>query len=292
MLFFLFFIGFPLQAEPLTFDRIISLGGNKAVSVQEPGAISVTSGKMIYLTDLVQNRIVKYDDSGTLLDTKGRFGWEPGNYDRPADMVLSQNLNLFVADYNNSRLQQYDRAMNFIRVIPLQTGESGRQYYPRSVDQAPTGWLYVLEADENQLLQISPQGDMVQRLGTFSEVGKYLRNSTLLRVAPSGEIWVLAHEPGRIVVFDRFGSQKRLLEGKFLGDPVSVSFGFDKVFLLNHKNEIIILRDSKPEATIPIISGPKNPTAVNLTRQGTRLYILQKDPTQIQVWRINTSHRN
>ncbi|MCF7802733.1 MAG: NHL repeat-containing protein [Candidatus Marinimicrobia bacterium] len=276
-------------SSPILVETIIPRGDEETGEIN-PGAIAVTTDGVIYLTDPGRNRILKLAPDGRVLDTRGRFGWQPEEYDVPADIALAQNLNLYVADYNNSRLQMYDRNMNFIRTVPLENADEGVVYYPLSVDQAPGGWLYVLDTEQNQILQLNPQGNLLQSLGTFTELGRFMQNASKMQVSPKGNLWVLAERTGKILIFDRFGTLKRTVRDSSITSPVGVAFAPKSNYVLNRTRVLtrISSKDFFPEKTLAL-QLEESQNATDITAARGVLYILATNPPEIYVYRIDAS---
>lgn|GEM_PF-3536862 len=283
-----------VHAQSLRLQRTISITtANQSVLTEfSPSAFSVSVNDVLYVSDRSQNRILKIDPSGQILEARGRFGWQPEEYDQPSDLVLAQNLNLFVADYNNSRLQQYDRHMNFIRTIPLEDKDSGVLYYPKSVDQAPSGWLYVLDAEQNQLLRLNPRGDVIQSIGTFAQMGKDLQQASRIRVHPNGDIWVFS-VPGCIDIFDQFGTPKRTLRDSVIRAPVSAVFFEPDAILLNQAGTLVrYSAESGFHQLLLPVSLRKSQQAVDISRSGRSLFLLMENPVQIHQFLYNSDRED
>lgn len=258
-----------------------------------PSALSVSANGIFYISDLSQNRILKLSVTSQLLETQGRFGWQPEEYDQPTDLVLAQNLNLFVADFNNSRLQQYDRNMNFIRTIPLESSDSGILYYPKSVDQSPGGWLYVLDAKQNQLLRLNPQGDVIQSIGTFAQMGSELQNAHRIRVHPNSDVWVLSDSPGRIKIFDQFGTPSRTLQDSLIPNPTSVIFYKNEAVILNRNGTIVRYSGEAgyKQLLSPVVMD-KRQEPVDISRSKDSIYLLLRNPVEIHQLRYQSGREN
>jgi len=64
-------------------------------------------GSNIYVCDTGNNRIQEFTKDGEFLSTWGHFGNGPGEFYTPTDIVEDPEGNLYVVEWNNSRMQQF-----------------------------------------------------------------------------------------------------------------------------------------------------------------------------------------
>ena len=82
--------------------------------MMESQAISVDLNGNIYVADTGNNRILKFGPNGKFIKSAGGFGWENQQFDMPIDICATSALDVFVADYNNQRIERYDKDLNYI----------------------------------------------------------------------------------------------------------------------------------------------------------------------------------
>jgi len=280
-------------SQTLRFVQSFEVGTSLKTPLNTPGAFTVVSPDVFYITDLDFDRVLKSDGQGTVTEVRGRFGWQKQEYDDPTDIVLAQNLDVYVADYYNQRLQHYDRNLNFIRTIPLVSSDEGVRYYPKSMDQSPDNRIYVLDAEQNQLLELNPQGNYLQSLATFSELGDDLANATRLRVNPDGDIWVLTAGEGNIYLFDRFGTFKRKIQNPAMENPVGVAFYSESLsFIADQDRQLYQVLNSTEITPLPHVAIPEASALTDVSIYHDRLYLLTENPARITVYKIKAPVEN
>lgn len=94
-------------------------------------SISVTQNS-IYIVEQGKNRLLKLDHSGELVETIGGKGSGDYEFSKPVDMDATNGLKIFVTDYNNRRVQVFDRRGQYLSSI------SGRDYFGVSRRYNPT----------------------------------------------------------------------------------------------------------------------------------------------------------
>ncbi len=68
---------------------------------------AVDSDDRVYVSNVVNNRIVVFDASGNFLTTFGSFGAVPGQSIGFDELAWDSDGNLYVADYGNQRIQKF-----------------------------------------------------------------------------------------------------------------------------------------------------------------------------------------
>lgn len=280
-------------AQTLDYVRSFEVGKSLKTPLNAPGAFAVVSPDVFYLTDLDFDRVLQSDNTGKISEVRGRFGWRKQEYDDPTDIVLAQNLDVYVADYYNQRLQHYDRNLNFIRTIPLVASDESVRYYPKSVDQSPDNRIYVLDAEQNQLLELNPQGNYLQSLATFSELGDDLANATRLRVNPNGDIWVLTSGAGNIYIFDRFGTFKKKIQYPAMENPVGIAFYSESLaFIADQDRQLYQIINGTVITPLTSVALPEASALTDVAIYRDRLYLLTENPVRIAVYQIKAPMEN
>jgi DNA-binding beta-propeller fold protein YncE len=80
-----------------------------------PASISYDpSNGVVYVADLDNNRIQKFDTEGNFLSKWGVSGTGDGEFYHPGDIEADSSGNLYVVDIENSRIQKFDNEGNFL----------------------------------------------------------------------------------------------------------------------------------------------------------------------------------
>lgn len=275
-----------LHAQEFTHIRTIHIDTSLQAEVKSPAALTVQPSEFIYVLDRGIHRIIKFNMAGQALEFRGRFGWKPQEFDSPADLVLAQNLDLYVADYNNSRIQHFDREMNFIRTIPLEFSSLESTPYPKSLDQSAGGWLYVLDNEGAQILQLRPDGTLSKVFGSFTDLGTELEGGVKLRVDRADNVWVLAANPSRLYRFDRFGTLRDQFRYENYPDFISFTIAGREIILLSSTGMIYRMTSRGQLESVELIGPGLEGSPVELTAGGYQLYLLRETPLSISAYRI------
>jgi len=194
-------------------------------------ATHIFAGKQgaIYVLDTDQNRIFVFTDITQPPKSVGGFGWSAGSFDKPTG-IATDGINIYVSDYGNHRIQQFDRNLNYLSSFSTRdTSDAFSRFgYPLDVAMSELGDLFILDGENIRVLKFNPQQFFERSFGDIN-AGKGKLHNPIRLVVTTSRIFI--GEQTRIVVFDYFGNYL-----KSIGDGVmSRLTGFtisDNVLLL------------------------------------------------------------
>ena len=201
ILFFLSTTGF---CQTFTFDY--AFGKFKNAS-----SFHLNSAGFVYITDSGSDVLYKYDTLGTYIDEVGGYGWKEEAFDNPVD-VFATTLNVYVADKNNHRIQNFDKDLNFISQLSTRGSEnSDEQFgYPLACEVSTLGDLFILDSENKRVLKFDFFGNFMQNFGGMDAGNFSLKNPTELAVSLSINTFLIDGED--IIVFDNYGNGLAVIE--------------------------------------------------------------------------------
>lgn len=117
-------LGSQLKQPASPFELVWEIGRSQTrleyprdIAVDDRPGVPLT----IYLSDSATHRIVKYDDTGKLVNWWGGVGSGVAEFRMPTDLALTPDGNLYVLDSGNQRIQKFDPTGKFL----LQFGSPG-----------------------------------------------------------------------------------------------------------------------------------------------------------------------
>jgi DNA-binding beta-propeller fold protein YncE len=94
-----------------------SLGTNNG-QFENPNGIAVDSSNNVYVADESNERVEKFDGNGNYLTQWGSLGTNNGQFQNPLGIAVDSSGNfIYVADYNNSRIQVFVNNANIVPPI-------------------------------------------------------------------------------------------------------------------------------------------------------------------------------
>lgn len=192
-------------------------------------------GKLIYVTDMANSRIVVLD--AISLKMLGSFG--KGELSYPHDAEFDRNGRLLVADTGNNRIAIYEVEDARARLVSELTGLSG----PEGVAVAPDGRIIVTNT-RSGTLAVFKEGKLETTLGGYGSRPGEFANPHDVDVAPDGSIHVVDSGNNRLQVID--ASLKPLPSVSLtlkLSGPKYLTFDRERLWLADEYNHRILLLD-------------------------------------------------
>lgn len=173
--------------------------GQFSTTLPDEGRLAIDSQGNVFVIDVSNFRIQKFDGDGNFLTKWGTKGDGDSQFQEASDIVIDRQDNVYVADYQNSNVQKFDNNGKFLL----------RWTSPGSI------YSIALDPDENILI-----ADEAGRIRKFDDSGKLLfeiRPKPIDNIAI--ELWNIAiDQPGNIYVADHSGFRivKLDSQGRFL----------------------------------------------------------------------------
>jgi len=215
---------FPLRDVPFMTERetasvpVIPAADSSAASLQgvvvdftygsfmNAASFSAASDGGLFVLDQGNNTLAEFGSDGSAVKTIGGKGWGNFEFDQPTGVCASFPLNICVADYNNRRVQEFDRKLNYAQSITdqnLPSSYSG-EFYPAACGLSTQGELFVLETQGKRVLKFDQKQNFQMEFGSYTAGEGTLSDPHDLTVTSSDQVFVLdAH---RVVAFDVFGN--------------------------------------------------------------------------------------
>lgn len=193
----------------------------RTVSFFQPHALAIDPEGQVYVVDSGNHRLVKFDVSGNLLQSVGGFGWEREQFDRPLDVTVKTGLDLFIADYNNERIERYDLKLNYISSFYSNNSlPATRQFgFPSSVDISRHGEIFIVDNENNRILKLNAEGQPDLSFGDFNWGEGQLLRPVSIDVSATDQVYVSDQQANEVVVFDYYGNFITRFGGDILREP-------------------------------------------------------------------------
>lgn len=265
----------------------------RALPLVQPQALSVDPEGHVFVVDTGNNRILKFDRNGKFIYTVGGFGWEKEEFDRPLDISAKTSLDVFIADYNNERIERYDNKLNYISSFYSdQTFSKSLQFgFPSSVDISKHGELFICDNENNRILKLNSFGEPVLSFGDFNWGDGQLEHPIKIEVTPSDLVYVTDQGTNQIVVFDYYGNFISRFGKGILNKPNGLAWtvdnellvadsGNDRIVIFNKDREVVHFWGQEGHK----LGAFKNPADVAIYQNQT--YVLDSDNGRIQVFEL------
>lgn len=173
-------------------------------------AFSLNDLQQLYVIINEDNEILKLSPDGRILKSIGGYGWSEGLFD-DARSVCSTQLEVYIADYGNHRIQKFDKDLNFIAQFSSSEKDLGtlKIEYPISIDLSTLGDLYILDSKNKNVIKLNGFSKVERIFGGFETGDLFLNNPTKIRAAVNQRVYIL--DGSNIKVFDQFGNPLKII---------------------------------------------------------------------------------
>lgn len=188
--------------------RIIgSLRGGEGF-LKRPTGIAVDSdAQRIYVTDTLRNKIYMLDMQGAVLQSFGKNGTEPGEFNYPTELRLYGD-ELVVVDAMNFRIQVLDRAGTFLFEIGRIGDVRGDFFRPKGVAVDSEGHIYSADALHNVVQVFNREGQLLYYFGQEgTEFGNF-RMPAGVFIDSNDRVFVVDSYNRRVEVFQYLSLEK------------------------------------------------------------------------------------
>ncbi len=276
-----------------------------AIRLAQPLGMSVDLEDNIYIADTGNHRVLKCNLQGELLREVGGFGFGEQQFDRPVEVWAGNGLDVLVADYNNQRLQRYDKDLNFISSYSSNEtlGESLRFGYPAAAALSAQGELFVADHEFNRVLRFDAFGSPKASFGDFNWGEGRLERPAKIFISRRNEVWVSDSLRPAIIVYDTFGNFVRRVSASELAAPCGMAEWPPGMIVTDSKQHALIFFNAEGERLGTFGKPGKGlgkfdaPTAVMVLRRAnakshetSRVLVLESGNNRVQLlgvkWRL------
>lgn len=161
-----------------------------------PGGVAVDAVGNVFVSDRLNNRVMKFDSSGKFLSQFGTTGSGNGQFSDNRGIAVSSNGTIWVADWGNRRVQQFSASGIFLRKIDL-----GGSSNPYAVATGPNEMLWIVDQTAKKVWKYKEDGTS---LGPAKD-GPDLINPVGAAVDQQGNVWVIDQASEKIRRFNSAG---------------------------------------------------------------------------------------
>jgi len=265
-------------AAPLTsFQTVPSLVAEYSFgNFSEPRGVSVDPAGNIYVAVTGRNLLMRFNPAGDSTGEVGGFGWGDFQFDQPYDVCATNGVEIYVADYDNHRIQRFDRTLaNVATLSTNQSNDDSKRFgYPSGVAVSRLGDLFICDDEDVRIVKVNTFSTVERTFGGYGEGAGTLTMPRQVAIGPNDDIFVT--DKGRIAVYDNFGSYLMSIGAGVLHDPRGIGISDDKIgvcdsdtlYFFNFDGELIS-RFSTAD-----ILGTKVDHFDDVSINGRRVYIL------------------
>ena len=144
-----------------------------------PWGVAVDTSGNVYVADYSNHRIQKFDSNGAYQTQWGTFcdthvsGADmcDGHFDYPRGVAVDAAGSVYVADYNNHRIQKFEADGTFLMKWGAFGGVDGFFYEPWGVAVDSEGNVYVADSKSHRMQKFDDEGTFLTKWGKYCDTG-------------------------------------------------------------------------------------------------------------------------
>ncbi len=208
--------------------------GEAQFSFGYPMGIASDKGDALWIADTNNNRVQKWHrpnfsltNTPNFMRAVGSEGGANGQLRHPAGIAMDAKGNLWVADENNSRIQEFGEGGEFLRAFGTAGSGNGQLNRPTGVAIDAKGNIWVADANNNRIQQFNEKGEYLFKTGSAgSGVGQF-NGPEGIAIDAKGNLWVADTYNGRLQKFNEKGEFPKVISSKGsgigqLGEPTAL----------------------------------------------------------------------
>ena len=207
-----------------------------------PQHLTVDSENNIYVTDLGNSRVQKFDDQGNYIRSWGTGGSEPGQFKQPSGIATSDGY-VFVVDNELNTVQKFDSFGNFIMTWGSSGNANGEFLSPNGIAISDDKFVYVVDTGNDRIQKFTFDGEYISKFGESSRFGGNFVSPNDIAIDGAGKLFV-TDSSNRISIYTNDGNFLRTLDssiGGFRLSPMGIIFDtHDNFYIADHNNNRII----------------------------------------------------
>jgi hypothetical protein len=204
-------------------------------------AFYINAAGVVFVTDDITDAVYQLDTLGNVFLSIGGYGWEIDAFDDPVD-IFADALKVLVTDRNNSRIQRFDKNLNFIFEFKTEDNdiEAERFRYPLSAVPSNLGDVFILDSDNLRIVKFDLFGNYLQDIGGYDYGSFTLSDPKQLAISMDNNIYVIDGDV--IFIFDNYGTALGLIEAEEKLRSIRIIFNWlttntkEKIYFSNLKS--------------------------------------------------------
>lgn len=128
----------------------------------------------------------------------GEYGDLPGEFDNPRGIVVDATGHVYVADYQNDRIQKLSGAGQPLAQWGTSGDGPGQFRGPRSVALDAQGNIYVADYWNHRIQKLSPTGEPLAQWGAYGQAPGQFDHPTAVAVDADGNVYIAEYWAHRV----------------------------------------------------------------------------------------------
>lgn len=267
--------------------------GDKPQHMFKPQGVSADINGNIYVTDTGNHRLQKFSPKGALISFIGGFGWEREQFQIPTDIFVYNSLDIYIADFDNGRVERYDKDLNSI--TSYYSNENWNPKYqfefPNSVCISLHGDFFIVDSENDRIIKLNSSFEPELSFGGYDWGQGVLEEASHVYVSKNDIVYVTDSAAHKILVYDYYGNYLFDIGAELFHTPRGLCVdelenifvadaGHDQIFGFDKTGRLILQFGSRSTK----FAGFHEPSDVTICRD--KLYVADTQNHRIQIFQL------
>lgn len=177
------------------------------------------AGETICIADAgVNNRVLEFAPTGSLVGQFGSTGTGPGQFDRPEGVAGDGSGNIWVSDTGNDRLEKFSSTGVYLSELGSVGAGNGQFSEPKGIATDPSGNVWVADTRNDRVQKLTSAGAYSVQAGGAASAGGNLSEPVATTTDSSGDVYVADAGHDRVQEFGPSGAFIRQWGGAGTGN--------------------------------------------------------------------------
>jgi streptogramin lyase len=160
----------------------------------------------------------------TFSSSFGALGSGNGQFQRPEGMAIDHSGDIWIADFNNNRVQEFNAADEYVSQFGKEGSGNGQFREPWGIAISPTtGDMYVSDYGNDRVEEFGAAGEFIRSFGSKGTGNGQFEGPLGVAISSGGNVWVVDEEDNRIEEFSATGEYYSHRMSRWAGQPKNTS---------------------------------------------------------------------
>jgi DNA-binding beta-propeller fold protein YncE len=267
--------------------------GERPAQFNRPLGVSADAKGSIYVLDSGNNRLQKFSPQGELISFIGGFGWEKEQFQFPVDLFVYNSLDIFVADFDNNRIERYDKDLNWLASYYSNENWSPKMQFqfPISVCLSLHGDFFIIDSENDRVIKLNAAFEPEISFGDYDWGQGVLQEASHIYVSKNDNVYVTDLRAHKILVYDYYGNFISDVGAGELDAPKGLCVDDqEQIFVADAKKNHVLAFDKIGHLILEIgslstkFAGFNEPSDVTVIRD--KLYVADTQNHRIQIFQL------
>jgi DNA-binding beta-propeller fold protein YncE len=194
-------------ADFLTPTYLFQIGSNAVPGAGfAPYFLALDSSNNVYVGDLNNSRVVKFDRNGNYLTQWGSYGTNNGQFGSPYGVAVDSSNNVYVVDSGNDRVEKFDGNGNYLTQWGSYGTNNGQFEYPVGIAVDSSNNVYVVNYGNNRVEKFDSNGNYLTQWGSYGSGNGQFGSPYGVAVDSSNNVYVVDDGNNRVEKFTSNGN--------------------------------------------------------------------------------------